>query len=153
MRIAVLIRKLSTAGALTLLAATAAHAAPLDFKDVMAVASTRDFLKIDDLQVVVSRPPFDACVDWNLALCIEEVWHESWVVCHQPWGQEKLVALSCGALRTVTKRCADRTWHEDVDYATGGRYCVESPEHQYLCDNGPGIVQSQDVRISSRPCA
>jgi hypothetical protein len=149
MRITAFLRHLSTVCVLTLLAATAATAAPLDFKDVLVSISTEDFLELKKLEVVAHRPRFDACVDLGIPFCFNEVWQESWTVCIKPWGQERLVAMQCGARKTVTRRCVDRMWQEETSYADDLRYCIEDPS--YTCKS-EGIVQSQEVRVSSQVC-
>lgn len=143
---------LAAACALTLIALcmpTPAAAAPLDFKDVMVRISTDDFLDIKKHEVMVQRQRFDACVDFNAALCFKEVWQESWTICVKPWGQERLVAMQCGARKTVTRRCVDRMWQEETSYADDLRYCIEDPS--FVCKS-EGRVQSQEARVSSQPC-
>ena len=152
MRSTAFIRHLSLACALTLLAATVAGAAPLTFKDLMVSISTDDLLMLKKFEVIADRHVIDGCADLNIAFCTNEVWQESWISCVRHFPDEKIVAYECGAQRTETHRCVDRSWQVEVSYADDNRYCVENPYYLSLCGNQTGRVRSQDVLVSRTGC-
>ncbi|HVR96172.1 MAG TPA: hypothetical protein VMW27_06135 [Thermoanaerobaculia bacterium] len=152
MRSIALIRHLSLACALTLLAATVAGAAPLTFKDLMVEISTDDILRIKKFEVIEDLHVIDGCSDLNIAFCTKEVWQESWISCVRQFPSQEIVAYECGARRTETHRCVDRRWQVEVSYADDNRYCIPNPYYQSLCGTRPGRVSSQDVLVSRTGC-